>query len=108
MSAIDIPDPAGDFYQPKDVPHGTVRIHPYRSKIADATRRAFIYTPPGYDASTGRYPVLYLQHGAGEDETGWYAQGRVNFILDNLIAEGKAKPMILVMENRGGHALFPP
>ena len=107
MSAVDIPDPtANNFYDAKDVPHGVVRIHPYLSKIANATRRAFIYTPPGYDASTTRYPVLYLQHGAGEDETGWYAQGRMNFILDNLIAEGKAKPMIVVMENGGGSAIF--
>jgi len=106
MSAIDIPDPAGGYYEAKDVPHGVVRIHPYRSKITSATRRAFIYTPPGYDNSATRYPVLYLQHGAGEDETGWFAQGRVNFIMDNLIAEGKAKPMIIVMENGGGSALF--
>ncbi len=108
MSAIDIPDPAGDFYQAKDVPRGIVRIHTYHSKIQHATRRAFIYTPPNYDSTTERYPVLYLQHGAGEDETGWYAQGRVNFIMDNLIAEGKAKPMIIVMENGGGSALFVP
>jgi enterochelin esterase family protein len=107
MSAIDIPDPsAGGFYEATDVPHGVVRIHSYRSKVASAMRRAFIYTPPGYDASSTRYPVLYLQHGAGEDETGWYAQGRVNFVMDNLIAEGKAKPMIIVMENGGGSALF--
>lgn len=107
MSAIEIPDPAGDFYQPQDVPHGVVRIHSYHSKIQGALRRAFIYTPPGYDQSPAqRYPVLYLQHGAGEDETGWSNQGRVNLILDNLIAEGKAKPMIIVMENGGGSALF--
>jgi enterochelin esterase family protein len=106
MSAIEIPDPAGDFYQAKDVPHGTVRIHPYHSKIQSATRRAFVYTPPGYDGSSQRYPVLYLQHGAGEDETGWSSQGRVNFIMDNLIAAGKAKPMIIVMDNGGGSALF--
>src|SRR5207237_5265135 len=80
MSAIEIPDPEGAFYQARDVPHGVVRIHPYYSTIAGATRRAFVYTPPGYDsASSGqRYPVLYLQHGAGEDETGWSSQGRVN------------------------------
>lgn len=106
MSAIEIPDPAGDFYQAKDVPHGVIRIHPYYSKIQKATRRAIIYTPPGYDASSQRYPVLYLQHGAGEDETGWSAQGRVGFIMDNLLAEGKVKPMIIVMENGGGSALF--
>src|SRR3954468_24218944 len=106
MSGIDIPDPAGDFYQAKEVPHGVVRIHTYYSKIQNTTRRAFIYTPPGYDASAERYPVLYLQHGAGEDETGWYAQGRVNFIMDNLIAQGKARPMLIVMENGGGSAIF--
>jgi len=106
MSGIDIPDPAGDYYQAKDVPHGIVRIHPYYSKIQNATRRAFIYTPPGYDGSSQRYPVVYLQHGAGEDETGWSSQGRVNFIMDNLIAAGRAKPMIIVMENGGGSALF--
>ncbi len=106
MSAIEIPDPAGDYYQAKDVPHGIVRIHPYHSKIQNAARRAFIYTPPGYDRSDQRYPVLYLQHGAGEDETGWSSQGRVNFIMDNLIANGKARPMIVVMENGGGSALF--
>jgi enterochelin esterase-like enzyme len=106
MSGIDIPDPAGDFYQSTDVPHGVVRIHTYYSKIQSGTRRAFIYTPPGYDGSNERFPVLYLQHGAGEDETGWYAQGRVNFIMDNLIAQGKARPMIIVMENGGGSALF--
>src|SRR4051794_37837069 len=105
-SAIEIPDPAGDYYRAKDVPHGTVRIHPYHSKIQNAPRRAFVYTPPGYDTSNQRYPVLYLQHGAGEDETGWSSQGRVNFILDNLIADGKASPMIIVMENGGGSALF--
>jgi enterochelin esterase family protein len=106
MSAIEIPDPAGGYYEAKDVPHGVVRIHPYHSKIANTTRRAFVYTPPGYDGSTERYPVLYLQHGAGEDETGWSAQGRVNFIMDNLLAEQKARPMIIVMENGGGSALF--
>ncbi len=107
MSAVEIPDPAGDFYQAKDVPHGVVRIHPYHSKTQGMLRRAFIYTPPGYDqAAAQRYPVLYLQHGAGEDETGWSNQGRVNLILDNLIAEGKAKPMIIVMDNGGGSALF--
>jgi enterochelin esterase-like enzyme len=106
MSAIEIPDPDNEYYQAKDVPHGVVRIHPYPSKIQGATRRAFIYTPPGYDSSTQRYPVLYLQHGAGEDETGWSSQGRVNYIMDNLIAQGRAKPMIIVMENGGGSALF--
>src|SRR5205814_7778015 len=91
----------------KDVPHGEVRIRPYFSKITNAWRRAFIYTPPGYDQNPSqRYPVLYLQHGAGEDERAWSNQGRANLILDNLIAEGKAKPMIIVMDNGGGSALF--
>jgi enterochelin esterase family protein len=99
-SGIDVPDAALDFYEPKDVPHGEVRMHWYRSKVTGQMRRAFVYTPPGYDMpGKQRYPVLYLQHGAGESERGWTAQGRVNFVLDNLIAGGKAKPMVVVMEN---------
>jgi enterochelin esterase-like enzyme len=106
-SGIEIPETGVDFYDAKDVPHGEIRIHPYLSKVTRAWRRSFIYTPPGYDQNPAqRYPVLYLQHGAGEDETTWSFQGRVNFILDNLIAEGKAKPMIIVMDNGGGSALF--
>src|SRR5204863_6195085 len=73
------------------------------SKSTDRTRRCFVYTPPDYDKDTStRYPVLYLQHGAGEDETGWGSQGRTNLIMDNLIAAGKAKPFIIVMDNGGG------
>jgi len=99
-SGIDVPDAALDFYEPKDVPHGEVRMHWYRSKVTGLLRRTFVYTPPGYDMSGKKqYPVLYLQHGSGESERGWTAQGRANFILDNLIAAGKAKPMIVVMEN---------
>jgi len=106
-SGMEIPEQGVDFYAAKDVPHGDVRIKWYFSKIANAWRRCFIYTPPDYDKNTSaRYPVLYLQHGAGEDETAWSKQGRMNFILDNLIAEGKAKPMIVVMDNGGGSALF--
>jgi enterochelin esterase family protein len=105
-SGIEVPDPAGEFYEARNVPHGEVRVRPYFSKIGNAWRRAYVYTPPGYDNSSTRYPVLYLQHGAGEDERGWTKQGRANFILDNLIAAGKAKPMIIVMENGGGSALF--
>ena len=102
-SGIDVPDPALDFYEPKDVPHGDVRMHWYRSRVTGAMRRAFVYTPPGYDADARtRYPVLYLQHGSGESERGWTAQGRANFILDNLIAAGLAKPMIVVMEQGYG------
>jgi enterochelin esterase family protein len=106
-SGIEIPEPGVDFYDAKDVPHGEIRIKPYFSQITKAWRRSFIYTPPGYDQHPDqRYPVLYLQHGAGEDERAWSFQGRMNFILDNLIAEGKAKPMIVVMDNGGGSALF--
>lgn len=97
---IDVPDASIDFYEPKDVPHGDVRIHWYRSKTIGQMRRAFVYTPPGYDQDfKARYPVLYLQHGAGESERGWTAQGRANFILDNLLAAAQAKPMLIVMEN---------
>ena len=106
-SGIEIPERGVDFHDAKDVPHGEVRIKWYHSKITNAWRRCFIYTPPDYDRNAGaRYPVLYLQHGAGEDETAWSKQGRVNFILDNLIAEGKAGPMIVVMDNGGGSAIF--
>jgi enterochelin esterase-like enzyme len=106
-SGIEIPEQGVNFYDEKDVPHGEIRIVPYFSKISNAWRRSFVYTPPGYDQNTAeRYPVLYLQHGAGEDERAWSVQGRVNFILDNLIAEGKARPMIVVMDNGGGSALF--
>lgn len=106
-SGIEVPEPGVDFYLAKNVPHGEVRVRPYFSKIANAWRQAYVYTPPGYDENrTTRYPVLYLQHGAGEDERGWTFQGRANFILDNLIAAGQARPMIVVMDNGGGSALF--
>jgi enterochelin esterase-like enzyme len=105
-SGIDIPDPEGDFYTTKDVPHGEVRSVNYYSNITKAWRRANVYTPPGYDTQTDkRYPVLYLQHGSGEDETGWPAQGKMNFILDNLIAGKQATPMIVVMDR--GYATDP-
>jgi len=105
-SGVEIPTPGEDFYLPKDVPHGQVRMVWYLSKTTGAWRRAMVYTPPGYDLDTRtRYPVLYLQHGAGEDETGWTKQGHANFILDNLIAGKKAKPMIVV--NDRGYAYRP-
>jgi enterochelin esterase-like enzyme len=105
-SGIDIPDPEGDFYAVKDVPHGEVRSVNYYSNITKAWRRANVYTPPGYDIQTDkRYPVLYLQHGSGEDETGWPTQGKMNFILDNLIAAERATPMIVVMDR--GYATDP-
>ena len=97
-SAVEIPTPGEDFYQPKPVPHGQVRVQPYFAKSSNEWRRAFVYTPPEYDKNKRRYPVLYLQHGSGENETSWSNQGNVSFILDNLIAAGRAKPMIVVME----------
>jgi len=100
VSGLEVPDKNVDFYHVKDVPHGDVRIHWYFSKITNSYRKCLVYTPSGYDLSlTKRYPVLYLQHGSGESELGWTMQGKAGFILDNLIAEGKAKPMIIVMDN---------
>ena len=99
VSGIEVPGPDTDFLTTKNVPHGTVRTEWYFSKTTGETRRIFVYTPPGYDKSGLRYPVLYLQHGYGEDESGWSDQGRENFILDNLIAAHKAKSMIIVNEN---------
>src|ERR1039458_9633309 len=99
-SAIDVPSPGEDFYDVKQVPHGHVLQHLFYSKVTQSWRRMFIYTPPGYEAnSSARYPVLYLQHGAGEDETEWTHAGRAQFILDNLIAENNAVPMLIVMNN---------
>ncbi|HRV90417.1 MAG TPA: alpha/beta hydrolase-fold protein, partial [Prolixibacteraceae bacterium] len=99
-SGIEVPAKDQDFYAMKNVPHGQVREIHYFSESNNAMRRCFIYTPPGYDQDlTKRYPVLYLQHGGGEDETGWSNQGRANLIMDNLIAEGKATPFIIVMDN---------
>lgn len=99
-SAIEIPEPGATYYLPQDVPHGAVREIWYSSKVTGTWRHAIVYTPPGYDTRVKmRYPVLYLQHGGGENETGWIRQGHANFILDNLIASGNTKPMILVMAN---------
>lgn len=97
-SGIEIPAHDKDFYALKDVPHGNVQQVLFPSKSTNTSRRAFIYTPPGYDKNTkNRYPVLYLQHGWGEDETAWSNQGHANLIMDNMIAEGKIKPFIIVM-----------
>ncbi len=98
-SAIEVPEKGVDYYLPKDVPHGEVRERWYLSKTTGAWRRVYVYTPPGYDSDRdARYPVLYLQHGSGEDERGWSNQGRAAFIMDNLIAERRAVPMLVVME----------
>jgi enterochelin esterase-like enzyme len=105
-SGIEIPEKGVDYYLPRDVPHGDVREKWYHSATTGDWRRVFVYTPPGYDTGQEtRYPVLYLQHGAGEDERGWSNQGHVSFIMDNLIAEGKTVPMLVVMER--GYARKP-
>lgn len=97
-SAVEVPEPGSTYYSIQDVPHGQVREVWYNSKVTGSWRHALVYTPPNYDSQIKlRYPVLYLQHGGGEDETGWIRQGRANFILDNLLAEGKCKPMLIVM-----------
>jgi len=97
-SAVEVPEPGSTYYSIQDVPHGQVREVWYPSKVTGSWRHAMVYLPPDYEAQTKqRYPALYLQHGGGEDETGWIRQGHANFILDGLIAAGQAKPMIVVM-----------
>jgi enterochelin esterase-like enzyme len=97
-SGVEIPAHDQDFYALKDVPHGNVQQILFPSKSIGTSRRAFVYTPPGYEKDKSKkYPVLYLQHGWGEDETAWSNQGHANLIMDNLIAEGKIKPFIIVM-----------
>lgn len=88
-----------DFYKTNDIPHGTVARRWYDSPGLEMDRRITIYTPPGYETSSEKYPVLYLLHGAGGDEEAWISLGRTAQIMDNLIAQGKAKPMIVVMPN---------
>ena len=95
-SGVEVPEPGSTYYSAQDVPHGAVREVWYNSKVTGSWRHALVYLPPNYDTQTKeRYPVLYLQHGAGEDETGWIRQGNANFILDNLIAAKSCKPMIV-------------
>ncbi len=97
-SGIEIPAHDREFYALKNVPHGQVREIFFHSESTDSQRRAFVYTPPGYDSDSEiRYPVLYLQHGWGENEYGWSVQGHAGFIMDNLIADGKSKPFLIVM-----------
>ena len=96
-SGIEIPAKDKDFYAMKNVPHGKVQQVLFWSESTKQCRRAFVYTPPTYDKDAKtKYPVLYLQHGWGEDETAWMTQGHANLIMDNLIAEGKIKPFIVV------------
>jgi enterochelin esterase-like enzyme len=97
-SAVEVPEPGSTYYLPQDVPHGQVREVWYNSKVTGTWRHALVYLPPNYDTETKmRYPVLYLQHGGGEDETGWIRQGHANFILDNLIGAKNCKSMVVVM-----------
>jgi enterochelin esterase family protein len=111
VSGIEIPEAAQDaaYYKPKNVPHGQVRENWYYSNITGKWRRCFVYTPAEYEANTSKkYPALYLQHGMGEDETGWSRQGMMGFIMDNLIAEGKAVPMIVIMDSGNIEVSFNP
>ena len=97
-SMVEVPEPGSHYYSIQDVPHGAVRELWYNSKVTGTWRHALAYLPPDYDTQTKtRYPVLYLLHGFSDDASGWTAVGRANVILDNLINQGKAKPMIVVM-----------
>jgi len=102
VSVVQVPGDGPQFYDVKPVPHGEVRIRPYVSKATGLSRTVWVYTPPDYDRGKD-FPVLYLLHGAGDIESGWTMIGRANNILDNAIAEGKAKPMVVVMPL--GHAI---
>jgi enterochelin esterase-like enzyme len=113
-----VPGKEADFEENKEVPHGEIRKMWYRSSTLEDQRRMHVYTPPGYDGGTERYPVFYLLHGGGDEDSGWSTIGRAGFILDNLIAQKKAKPMLVVMPNgslprpaelpRGGAGGAPP
>jgi enterochelin esterase family protein len=110
-SGVEVPARDQEFYALKNVPHGQLRETPFYSKRSDAVLRCFVYTPPDYEKNPSkRYPVLYLQHGAGEDETGWGNQGKTGLIMDNLIAAGKSKPFIIVMASSyvPGAQMIPP
>ena len=98
-SMLLVPGEASDLYQVKNVPHGTLSKVWYDSPSLELTRRMYVYTPPGYDEGSDKYPVFYLLHGGGGDEDAWSTLGRASQIMDNLIAQGKAKPMIVVMTN---------
>jgi enterochelin esterase-like enzyme len=96
-SMFEVPGDAPAVWDIQAVPHGTVHVNLYQSKSLGVTREMWVYTPPGYEAGKASYPVLYLLHGSGDTENGWVTVGRANLILDNLIAAGKAKPMVIVM-----------
>ncbi len=110
-SGIEIPAKDQDFYALKDVPHGNMQLIYFPSKSTNSSRPAYVYTPPGYENGKTKYPVLYLQHGWGENETSWGVQGKANLIMDNMIAEGRIKPFIVVMAygmtNNGARPNFP-
>ena len=98
--------PGDEFDDAKNVPHGTVRIETYHSKTMGVPRTIWVYTPPGYETGNTRYPVFYLLHGSGNTDNSWMLTGRANYIMDNLIAEKKARPMVVVMPvARGGGSL---
>lgn len=97
INIFDLPGEEDDFWMLRDVPHGDVRMELYHSSVTGRLKSAWVYTPPGYDTSDRSYPVLYIQHGVGENEMGWVWQGHINLIADNLIAEGKMQEMIIVM-----------
>lgn len=98
MNFFEIPEGEEDFYLMKEVAHGEVRMELYRSSVNGHMKSCYVYTPPGYSADTDKkYPVLYILHGVGEDETGWIWNGKLNFILDNLLAQGKCCEMLVVM-----------
>jgi enterochelin esterase family protein len=105
-SQVEVPGDGPQYYDSKPVPHGLVQIMTYESKSAGATRQAWVYTPPDYGRTTTRYPVLYLLHGGGDMDPGWVMTGRAHVIMDNLLAEKKARPMIVVMPlARGGGSM---
>jgi enterochelin esterase-like enzyme len=103
-SVLEVPADKPTLQDFQDVPHGAVHVQAYRSKAVGAVRSLHVYTPPGYDKNpSAQFPVLYLFHGSGDNDATWTALGRAHFILDNLIAQGKAKPMVVVMTD--GHAV---
>lgn len=106
INFFEMPDADSEFYLLQDVPHGTIRMDYYKSTVTGRMRNCFVYTPPGYETSPQkRYPVLYLQHGGGESEAGWIWQGKIHYILDNLLSRGECEEMIVVMNS--GYAFHP-
>jgi enterochelin esterase-like enzyme len=108
-SIVEVPGDPPRLHEFQNVPHGVVRFHQYRSHSLDRVRGLHVYTPPGYDRDTeARFPVLYLLHGAGDNDATWAVFGRANLILDNLLAQGKVKPMVVVMPDGHAAAFGPP